>query len=139
MGTNAVGGMIVAGPTGFMKTHYRTFNMKGEDLAPGDEFGMMRAMLRRRFVRLAKEPPRNVAAPTLPLAGEVAGAKRVTEGSRASEARCVGAAADPSPPPLSPSGPPPRFGEGLGSPPLPPPAPPPKRTAPPHPRGFQSA
>ena len=58
MGTNAVGAMIVAGPEGFMKTHYRTFNIKGEDLTPGDDFGMMREVLRRRFVRLAKEEAR---------------------------------------------------------------------------------
>jgi excinuclease ABC subunit C len=55
MGTNAVGAMIVAGPDGFMKAHYRTFNIKGEDLTPGDDFGMMREVLRRRFTRLAKE------------------------------------------------------------------------------------
>jgi excinuclease ABC subunit C len=55
MGTNAVGGMIVAGPAGFMKTHYRTFNIKGEDLTPGDDYGMMREVLRRRFTRLMKE------------------------------------------------------------------------------------
>lgn len=54
MGTNAVGGMIVAGPTGFMKAHYRTFNIKSEDLTPGDDYGMMREVLQRRFKRLAK-------------------------------------------------------------------------------------
>ncbi|GJE28602.1 excinuclease ABC subunit UvrC [Methylobacterium organophilum] len=58
MGTNAVGGMIVAGPSGFMKTHYRTFNIKSEELVPGDDFGMMREVLTRRFKRLAKEAPR---------------------------------------------------------------------------------
>jgi excinuclease ABC subunit C len=47
--------MIVAGPAGFMKTHYRTFNIKGEDLTPGDDYGMMREVLRRRFTRLMKE------------------------------------------------------------------------------------
>ena len=57
MGTNAVGGMVVAGPDGFMKTHYRTFNIKGEDLTPGDDFGMMREVLKRRFTRLNKEAP----------------------------------------------------------------------------------
>jgi excinuclease ABC subunit C len=51
-GTNAVGGMIVAGPGGFMKTHYRTFNISPETTA-GDDFGMMREVLRRRFSRLA--------------------------------------------------------------------------------------
>ncbi len=55
MGTNAVGAMIVAGPAGFMKAHYRTFNIKGEDLTPGDDYGMMREVLRRRFTRLMKE------------------------------------------------------------------------------------
>ncbi len=55
MGTQAVGAMVVAGPTGFMKTHYRTFNIKGADLTPGDDYGMMREVLRRRFVRLARE------------------------------------------------------------------------------------
>ncbi|ACK50398.1 excinuclease ABC, C subunit [Methylocella silvestris BL2] len=55
MGTNAVGAMVVAGPAGFMKAHYRTFNIKGEDLTPGDDYGMMREVLRRRFLRLAKD------------------------------------------------------------------------------------
>ncbi len=55
MGTNAVGAMIVAGANGFMKTHYRTFNIKGDDLTPGDDYGMMREVLRRRFTRLMKE------------------------------------------------------------------------------------
>ncbi len=53
MGTNAVGGMIVAGPSGFVKNQYRTFNMK--DVTPGDDYGMMRQMLRRRFGRLLRE------------------------------------------------------------------------------------
>jgi len=59
MGTNAVGAMVVAGPNGFMKQHYRTFNMKSEDLKPGDDYGMMREMLKRRFARLVKEEPKN--------------------------------------------------------------------------------
>ena len=57
MGTNAVGAMVVAGSAGFMKMHYRTFNIKGADLTPGDDFGMMREVLRRRFARLNKEAP----------------------------------------------------------------------------------
>ena len=57
MGTNAVGAMVVAGANGFMKQHYRTFNMKSEDLKPGDDYGMMREMLQRRFARLVKEEP----------------------------------------------------------------------------------
>lgn len=63
MGTNAVGGMVVAGPQGFMKSHYRTFNIKGEDLTPGDDYGMMREVLRRRFARLVKEEGADVSPP----------------------------------------------------------------------------
>jgi excinuclease ABC subunit C len=64
MGTNAVGAMIVAGPEGFQKSQYRKFNIKGTDITPGDDFGMMKEVLRRRFGRLVKEeeagenPPR---------------------------------------------------------------------------------
>jgi excinuclease ABC subunit C len=54
MGTNAVGAMIVAGKDGFMKSHYRTFNISTDTIA-GDDFGMMREVLQRRFARLAKE------------------------------------------------------------------------------------
>lgn len=55
MGTNAVGGMIVAGPDGFQKSQYRKFNIKSTELTPGDDFGMMKEVLRRRFSRLVKE------------------------------------------------------------------------------------
>jgi excinuclease ABC subunit C len=54
MGSAAIGAMIVAGPQGFSKTHYRTFNIKS-DLAPGDDYAMMREVLARRFSRLMKE------------------------------------------------------------------------------------
>ncbi|MDP2493314.1 excinuclease ABC subunit UvrC [Shimia thalassica] len=56
-GTNAVGAMIVSGPEGFMKNSYRKFNIKGDDLTPGDDFGMMKEVLTRRFKRLLKEDP----------------------------------------------------------------------------------
>ena len=54
-GTNAVGGMIVAGPEGFRKNQYRKFNIRGEDLTPGDDYGMMREVMRRRFGKLVKD------------------------------------------------------------------------------------
>jgi len=54
-GTNAVGGMIVAGTEGFQKSQYRKFNIRGEDLTPGDDYGMMREVMRRRFARLIKD------------------------------------------------------------------------------------
>ncbi|MFD1696361.1 excinuclease ABC subunit UvrC [Roseibium aestuarii] len=63
MGTNAVGGMIVAGPEGFAKAHYRKFNIKSEDVVPGDDYGMMREVLTRRFSRLLKEHADEAPAP----------------------------------------------------------------------------
>ncbi|MFD1329487.1 excinuclease ABC subunit UvrC [Mycoplana ramosa] len=55
MGTNAVGGMVVAGPEGFVKSQYRKFNIRSTDITPGDDFGMMREVMTRRFSRLIKE------------------------------------------------------------------------------------
>ena len=68
-GTNPVGAMIVAGPEGFIRAQYRKFNMRNEDLAPGDDYAMMREMLMRRFSRLAKQraDPDGWAAPDLVL------------------------------------------------------------------------
>ncbi len=57
-GTNAVGGMIVAGPEGFRKNQYRKFNIRSTEITPGDDYGMMREVLRRRFKRLIEENPR---------------------------------------------------------------------------------
>ncbi|MBN9052764.1 MAG: excinuclease ABC subunit UvrC [Rhizobiales bacterium] len=65
MGTNAVGGMVVAGPEGFVKGQYRKFNIKSTDITPGDDFGMMKEVMTRRFSRLIKEeglPDRNADA-----------------------------------------------------------------------------
>ncbi|MCT4654666.1 MAG: excinuclease ABC subunit UvrC [Cohaesibacter sp.] len=61
-GTNAVGGMIVAGADGFMKNQYRKFNIKSESITPGDDYGMMREVMQRRFSRLLKEngPPPSI-------------------------------------------------------------------------------
>jgi excinuclease ABC subunit C len=60
-GTNAVGAMVVAGPDGFRKNQYRKFNIRSSDLTPGDDYGMMREVLERRFKRLLEENPRVVA------------------------------------------------------------------------------
>jgi excinuclease ABC subunit C len=62
-GSNAVGAMIVAADEGFQKNQYRKFNIRSSELTPGDDFGMLREVLRRRFRRLLKEAPR--AAPAL--------------------------------------------------------------------------
>jgi excinuclease ABC subunit C len=55
MGTNAVGGMVVAGAEGFVKSQYRKFNIKSTEITPGDDFGMMREVMTRRFARLLKD------------------------------------------------------------------------------------
>jgi excinuclease ABC subunit C len=75
-GTNAVGAMIVAGPEGLRKNQYRKFNIKSAELTPGDDFGMMREVLRRRFKRLLDEVPRPVpaAAPAADAGGPAADA-----------------------------------------------------------------
>ncbi len=77
-GSHAVGAMIMAGPEGFLKKHYRRFNFKTESrvksresndfpldsrlstlapFTPGDDFAMMREVILRRFTRLQKEDP----------------------------------------------------------------------------------
>ena len=57
-GSNAVGAMIVAGPEGLRKNQYRKFNIRSAELTPGDDYGMMREVLQRRFKRLLAESPR---------------------------------------------------------------------------------
>jgi excinuclease ABC subunit C len=65
-GSNAVGAMIVAGPEGFQKNQYRKFNIRAADLVPGDDFGMMREVLNRRFKRLLNEAPRPMPGASSP-------------------------------------------------------------------------
>ena len=55
-GRNAYGAMIVAGPDGFMKSAYRKFAIAGE-IAPGDDYAMMREVMARRFARAQKDDP----------------------------------------------------------------------------------
>jgi excinuclease ABC subunit C len=70
-GTNAVGAMVVAGPEGFRKNQYRKFNIRSADLTPGDDYGMMREVLQRRFKRLLTEAPRAAGTEQpSPLVGE---------------------------------------------------------------------
>lgn len=56
-GTNALGGMVVAGPEGFQKGQYRKFNIKRAETRPGDDFAMMREVMARRFGRVQEEDP----------------------------------------------------------------------------------
>ncbi|MFC4237214.1 excinuclease ABC subunit UvrC [Thalassospira xianhensis] len=96
-GTNMVGGMIVAGPEGFMKSAYRKFNIKG-DIAPGDDFAMMREVLTRRFARAQKEDPdrENGTWPDLCLIdgglGQLGVAREVLEDLRIEDVMLVGVA-----------------------------------------------
>ncbi len=75
MGTNAVGAMIVAGPEGFVKNQYRKFNIRSTDITPGDDFGMMREVMERRFSRLLKDEQEtgNSATGSAPEDDEVVG------------------------------------------------------------------
>jgi excinuclease ABC subunit C len=101
MGTNAVGGMIVAGPEGFQKNQYRKFNIKGAELTPGDDYGMMREVLRRRFSRLVKEEEAGepVARPDLVLidggAGQLAAATEIMADLGVDDIAVVGVAKGP--------------------------------------------
>ena len=100
-GTNAVGAMIVAGPEGFQKNQYRKFNIRSAELTPGDDYAMMREVLRRRFSRMAKEieaggnPPR----PDLVLldggAGQLATAREVMADLGVDDVALVGVAKGP--------------------------------------------
>ncbi|QND65490.1 excinuclease ABC subunit UvrC [Mesorhizobium loti] len=74
MGTNAVGAMVVAGPEGFVKNQYRKFNIRSTEITPGDDFGMMREVMERRFSRLLKEHG-DVAVASDAAAGEVTAAE----------------------------------------------------------------
>ena len=56
-GSDAVGAMVVAGPEGMEKNEYRKFNIKNEKLIPGDDVGMMKEVITRRFKRLIVEDP----------------------------------------------------------------------------------
>jgi len=97
-GTNAVGGMIVAGPDGFMKNSYRKFNIKGDDITPGDDFGMMKEVLMRRFKRLLKEDPDRSKGdwPDLLLidggAGQVSAVREIMEDMGVGDIAMVGVA-----------------------------------------------
>ena len=81
-GTAPVGGMVVSGPEGWMKSQYRKFNIKGTEITPGDDFGMMREVLTRRFARLLKEDPdrQTEAWPDLLLIDGGAGQVSAVEG-----------------------------------------------------------
>jgi len=77
-GTHAVGAMIVASPEGFDKKSFRKFSMDND--FGGDDYGMMRAMLTRRFKRALDE---HTALPDVLLIdggkGQLSAAREVLE------------------------------------------------------------
>ena len=54
--------MIVAGPEGMIKNAYRKYNIKATNMKPGDDYAMMREVLRRRFARALDEDPERLGA-----------------------------------------------------------------------------
>jgi excinuclease ABC subunit C len=109
-GSHAVGAMVVAGPDGLVKGQYRRFNMRSSEMAPGDDYAMMREVLTRRFARLLREAGRN-AAPEVPQSdddpqwpdlvlidggeGQLAAARGVLEALEVSGIRVAGIAKGP--------------------------------------------
>jgi excinuclease ABC subunit C len=100
MGTNATGAMIVAGPEGFRKNSYRKFNIKS-GVTPGDDFGMMREVLERRFARLEKDDPERTGGewPDLLLIdggkGQLSAAREILENAGVHDVPVVGVAKGP--------------------------------------------
>lgn len=97
-GAHAVGAMIVVGPEGFDKNQYRKFNIRGDDLTPGDDFGMMKEVLTRRFQRLLKEDPGRTSGawPGLLLidggAGQVSAVREIMDSLGVGDVPMVGVA-----------------------------------------------
>ncbi|PWJ22326.1 excinuclease ABC subunit UvrC [Jannaschia seohaensis] len=97
-GSHAVGAMIVSGPEGFEKSQYRKFNIKGSELTPGDDFGMMKEVLTRRFKRLLKEDPERASGlwPDLLLidggAGQVSAVRQIMREMGVEDIAMVGVA-----------------------------------------------
>jgi excinuclease ABC subunit C len=100
-GTSAVGAMIVAGAEGFIKGQYRKFNIKNPETVPGDDFGMMREVLERRFTRAQEEDPdrENGTWPDLLLIdggkGQLSAVKGVLEAMDVEDVPLVGVAKGP--------------------------------------------
>ena len=97
-GAFAVGAMIVVGPEGFEKNQYRKFNIKGDNITPGDDFGMMKEVMTRRFQRLLKEDRDRTSGmwPDLLLidggAGQVSSVREIMEALGVGDVPMVGVA-----------------------------------------------
>jgi len=51
-GAHAVGALISFGTEGFVKKRYRKFNIKNTNLNSGDDYGMLKEVLERRFAKI---------------------------------------------------------------------------------------
>jgi excinuclease ABC subunit C len=97
-GSHAVGAMIVSGAEGLEKSQYRKFNIRGDELVPGDDFGMMKEVLTRRFKRLLKEDPERKSElwPDLLLidggAGQVSAVREILRELQVEDVAMVGVA-----------------------------------------------
>ena len=99
-GSNAVGAMIVAGPEGFRKNQYRKFNIRSAEIAPGDDFAMMREVLTRRFKRLLAEAPRNERQCDQRVGSPLEGEAEPAQPDREEGTSVLAAAATPLPNPF---------------------------------------
>ena len=51
-GLNAVGSFVVFSKNGFIKKKYRKFNISKTDINPGDDYGMLKEVITRRFSKI---------------------------------------------------------------------------------------
>jgi excinuclease ABC subunit C len=51
-GLNAVGSFVVFSKNGFVKKKYRKFNISKTDINPGDDYGMLKEVISRRFSKI---------------------------------------------------------------------------------------
>lgn len=63
-GTDCIGALICFGNEGFIKKRYRKFNIKNE-LVKGDDYGMLKEVLFRRFSKAVKEQSGSLSLPDL--------------------------------------------------------------------------
>ena len=63
-GTDCIGGLITFGSEGFIKKRYRKFNIK-DDSVKGDDYGMLKEVLFRRFSKAVKEKSGALSLPDL--------------------------------------------------------------------------
>ena len=63
-GTDCIGGLITFGNDGFIKKRYRKFNIKNDDVK-GDDYGMLKEVLFRRFSKIMKEKSGALSLPDL--------------------------------------------------------------------------